>query len=269
MIEIKTYTPEQQAVWDEFVASCCNATFLHQRAYMDYHSDRFTDHSLMAYSDERLVAVLPANVVGKTLFSHQGLTYGGWLHQVKHFDATVMMAVMQSAAEWLKNEGFETVVYKPVPHIYHRYPAEEDLYALFRAGAVLTECNISTSVLLSNPFDFDRGNKRAVNSARRAGVEVGESTDWEGYWHVLEEVLASRHETKPVHSVEEIKLLHSRFPKNIKLYTATCDGRIVAGVVMFFTHTVAHSQYIASSAEGRERKALALLFRHLIDQSKD
>ncbi|MDY6197830.1 MAG: GNAT family N-acetyltransferase, partial [Sodaliphilus sp.] len=174
MIEIKTYTPEQQAVWDEFVASCCNATFLHQRAYMDYHSDRFTDHSLMAYSDERLVAVLPANVVGKTLFSHQGLTYGGWLHQVKHFDATVMMAVMQSAAEWLKNEGFETVVYKPVPHIYHRYPAEEDLYALFRAGAVLTECNISTSVLLSNPFDFDRGNKRAVNSARRAGVEVGE-----------------------------------------------------------------------------------------------
>ena len=241
MIEIKTYTPEQQAVWDEFVASCCNATFLHQRAYMDYHSDRFTDHSLMAYSDERLVAVLPANVVGKTLFSHQGLTYGGWLHQVKHFDATVMMAVMQSAAEWLKNEGFETVVYKPVPHIYHRYPAEEDLYALSRAGAVLTECNISTSVLLSNPFDFDRGNKRAVNSARRAGVEVGESTDWEGYWHVLEEVLAS----------------------------ATCEGRIVAGVVMFFTHTVAHSQYIASSAEGRERKALALLFRHLIDQSKD
>lgn len=43
----------------------------------------------------------------------------------------------------------------------------------------------------------------------------------------------------------------------------------MAGVVMFFTHTVAHSQYIASSAEGRERKALALLFRHLIDQSKD
>lgn len=269
MIEIKTYTPEQQAVWDEFVASCCNATFLHQRAYMDYHSDRFTDHSLMAYSDERLVAVLPANVVGKTLYSHQGLTYGGWLHQVKHFDATVMMAVMQSAAEWLKNEGFETVVYKPVPHIYHRYPAEEDLYALFRAGAVLTECNISTSVQLSNPFDFDRGNKRAVNSARRAGVDVGESADWKGYWHVLEEVLASRHETKPVHSVEEIKLLHSRFPENIKLYTATCEGRIVAGVVMFFTHTVAHSQYIASSAEGRERKALALLFRHLIDQSKD
>ena len=104
---------------------------------------------------------------------------------------------------------------------------------------------------------------------RRAYLYAKREYDGEGYWHVLEEVLASRHETKPVHSVEEIKLLHSRFPENIKLYTATCEGRIVAGVVMFFTHTVAHSQYIASSAEGRERKALALLFRHLIGQSKD
>lgn len=268
MIEIKKYNPDLKAVWDEFVASCCNATFMHQRPYMDYHSDRFTDHSLMAYRDGRLVAVLPANAVGGTLYSHQGLTYGGWLHGLKHFDATVMMEVMESACSWLKDNGFEAIVYKPVPHIYHRYPAEEDLYALFRAGAVLAESNISTSVLLSAPMAFDRGNKSGVNAALKSGVKVGESDDWEGYWRVLEDVLAERHETMPVHTVEEMKLLHSRFPENIKLYTATLDGEIVAGVVMFYTHTVAHSQYIASSVSGRSIKALPLLFRHLIDEAK-
>ncbi len=268
MIEIKTYTPAQEAVWNEFVASCTTATFLHKRSYMDYHSHRFTDHSLMAYADGRLLAVMPANVANGTLYSHQGLTYGGWLHQLKHFDATVMMDVMQNALVFLKNEGLEEVIYKPVPHIYHRYPSEEDLYALFRAGAILTESNISTAVQLSNPLAFDRGNKRSVNVAIKANVQVAESTDWNGFWHVLEEVLAQRHATKPVHSVEEIKLLHSRFPEQIKLYTASIHQRIVAGVVMFYTHTVAHSQYIASNAEGRDAKALALLFRHLIDQAK-
>ncbi len=269
MIEIKKYTPEQEAVWNHFVDSCTTATFLHQRGYMDYHSHRFTDHSLMAYVDGRLLAVLPANVSGGTLYSHQGLTYGGWLHQLKHFDATLMMEVMQSALAYLRQEGMEAVVYKPVPHIYHRYPSEEDLYALFRAGASLTECNISTSVLLSDPLAFDRGNKRSVNVALKAQVQVAESADWRGYWHVLEEVLADRHATKPVHTVEEIELLHSRFPEQIKLYTATVNGRIVAGVVMFYTHTVAHSQYIASNAEGRTVKALALLFRRLIDDAKE
>lgn len=269
MIEIKRYTPAQSQEWNEFVALCCNATFLHQRGYMDYHSDRFTDHSLMAYSDGRLAAVLPANAAGTVIYSHQGLTYGGWLHPARHFDATVMLEVMQSAMAWLSGEGFTQWVYKPVPHIYHRYPAEEDLYALFRAGAELTEANISTSVRLAEPLAFDRGNKRGVNAAMRAGVQVAESDDWEGYWRVLEQVLAERHATRPVHTVEEIKLLHSRFPESIKLYTAVHDGQVVAGVVMFFTHTVAHSQYIASSAEGRSVNALALLFRRLIDEAND
>ncbi|MDO4511033.1 MAG: GNAT family N-acetyltransferase [Bacteroidales bacterium] len=268
MIEIKKYSAEQCQQWDAFVASCCNATFMHQRPYMDYHSHRFTDHSLMAYRDGRLVAVLPANECEGVLYSHQGLTYGGWLHPRKHFDATVMMEVMDAAIAWLRDAGFSSVVYKPVPHIYHSYPAEEDLYALFRAGATLSECNISTTVLLGDALPFDRGNKSGVNAAIKAGVQVGESSDWEGYWKVLSQVLAEHHEAQPVHSLEEITLLHSRFPQNIRLYTATVEGRIVAGVVIYYTATVAHCQYIAASEEGRRIKALPLLFKNLIDEAK-
>ncbi len=276
MIEIKPYDPSYHLQWDEFVGASRNGTFLFYRKYMEYHSDRFHDGSLIALRDDKIVALLPANRDGQSLYSHQGLTYGGWIVPLKHFDVTVMMELWDAATLWLKAQGVTTVYYKPVPHIYHRYPCEEDLYALFRHQAVLTESNISTTIQLDDPLPFDRGNKSGMNVARKAGVRLQESEDWAGYWQVLDDVLTERHGTHPVHSLEEIELLHDRFPQNIKLYTATmpttydCSQcKIVAGVVMFYTRTVAHSQYIASSQLGREVKALPLLFDALIKGAQE
>ena len=48
MITIRRYAPADKPLWDGFVALSKNATFLHYRDYMDYHSDRFSDFSLMA-----------------------------------------------------------------------------------------------------------------------------------------------------------------------------------------------------------------------------
>lgn len=77
MFEIIRYSSDRKAEWDDFINRSKNGTFLFRRDYMDYHSDRFSDHSLMFYFKGRLYAVLPATVVGGTLYSHQGLTYGG------------------------------------------------------------------------------------------------------------------------------------------------------------------------------------------------
>lgn len=45
---------------------------------MEYHSDRFNDHSLMFFDDsQKLLAILPANHADGKLHSHQGLTFGG------------------------------------------------------------------------------------------------------------------------------------------------------------------------------------------------
>ena len=267
MIAISRYTAADKALWNQFVETSHNATFLHDRRFMDYHSDRFTDCSLVAKEDGKVVALLPANAVDGVLYSHQGLTYGGWLTQRKHFDATVMLRVMDAACAWMQENGFSRLVYKSVPHIYHAYPADEDLYALHRCGAILAECSISSAIDLQNPLPFDRGNKSGVNSALRAGIEIGPSEDFAGYWHLLEQVLQERHDTNPVHTLDEILLLQSRFPENITLHTATLHGELLAGVVMFKTPMVWHSQYIASSHKGRELKALALLFNRLIEEA--
>ena len=156
MIEIRRYSNTDKPIWDDFVKRSKNATFMHLRDYMDYHADRFADFSLMAFNHHgKLVAVMPANIVGSTLYSHQGLTYGGWLTPVKHFTAVTMLEVWDAMMSFLKENGIRTLVYKAIPYIYHRYPADEDLYALFRHGAQIAECNISTAVALTNPAKYN------------------------------------------------------------------------------------------------------------------
>ena len=269
MVEIKKYDSSMAAQWNEMVLRSRNGTFLHQRGYMDYHSDRFVDCSLVALREGKPCALLPACIDGDTLYSHRGLTYGGWLLPLKHYDASVMVEVMDAAVEWMHANGIKRLVYKPVPHIYHRYPCEEDLYALFRHEARLVETNISTTIDLTCPLPLDRGNKSGSNAARKAGIHVGPSDDWEGYWQLLSSLLGSRYGTRPVHSLDEIRLLQSRFPDNILLYTATLEGELLAGVVMYLCPPVAHSQYIGATMRGKESKALTLLFDYLITTHRE
>lgn len=268
MTEIIRYDASMAARWDEFARMSRNGTMLHQRGYMDYHSDRFKDCSLVALHEGKLCALLPACIEGDTLWSHRGLTYGGWLVPLKHFDATVMVEVMDAACQWMSDNGIKRLVYKPVPHIYHRYPCEEDLYALFRHQAKLIETNISTTIDLTCPLPLDRGNKSGANAARKAGIQVGPSEDWEGYWRLLSSLLDERYGTRPVHTLDEMRLLHGRFPDGIRLYAATLDGEMLAGVVMYLSQPVAHCQYIGASPQGKDSKALTLLFDYLIGEAK-
>lgn len=265
---VEVYNPSLAAEWDRVVGQCRNATFLHLRGYMDYHADRFSDMSLIARDDHgRIVALLPANRRGDILQSHGGLTYGGWL-MTPRADMPAMMSVWECMIDLLRQQGVKQLIYKPVPHIYHKYPAEEDLYALWRSGGQLDSVLISSVIDLSAPLGFDMSARRKVRKAVEAGVVVGLSDDWAGYWKILEDRLKKAHNTCPVHNLDEILLLHSRFPDNIKLYTALCEGVLMAGVVMYLTDTTAHCQYIASSDRGLEMNVLPLLFDNIIKEVK-
>lgn len=265
MVELKLYTPELSGAWNRFVVGCKNYTFLHHRDYMDYHSDRFKDSSLVAYSKGQIVAVLPANRVGSTLYSHQGLTYGGWITPLKHFNVVNMLEIFDEMSRFLPSIGVNELIYKSIPHIYHTYPAEEDLYAIFRHNGVLIETNVSSSIPLENAFHFNDNYRNLVNYARRNNVVISESSDYAGFWNILSELLNSKYGVNPVHSLEEIKLLQSRFPENIRLFVAKIEEELIAGTLIYDTGVVAHSQYIASTDKGRSLGALPLLFRYLID----
>ena len=105
------YNKEREAEWNEFVAHSKNGTFMLDRRYMDYHSDRFEDYSLMFYLRGRLYALLPANKKEDKLQSHMGLTYGGLVMDAKT-TAALTVSLFNELNDYLRQHGFSKVLYK-------------------------------------------------------------------------------------------------------------------------------------------------------------
>jgi hypothetical protein len=112
---------------------------------------------------------------------------------------------------------------------------------------------------------FQERRRRKIKLAEHSALRVERSQNFEGFWGILEDNLQAAHRTKPVHSLEEIRVLHSRFPQAIRLHVCLEDDSILAGVVIYDTPMVAHAQYIASTARGRQVGALDLLISHLVE----
>lgn len=255
-------------------------TFLLDRNFMDYHADRFFDCSLLVYnddnndselSDDSLVALFPANWVEeeKTVYSHLGLTYGGLITKPSITQSEVLKAMQKILMYYASLLGARTLVYRAIPYIYSRVPSQEDLYALFRAGAQLEGRAVATVLSVANPLSMRTLRVRKAKKALECGFYIermreGDEACLREYWQVLEEVLGTYHNAKPVHTADEMALLMNRFPRNIRLFVVKdTNARIVSGIVVFETENVAHIQYIASVADGRKYGALDLLLRHI------
>ena len=270
MITVERYSPERFEEWNNYVAASKNGTFLFDRRYMGYHSDRFADYSLMFYDEKhRLVAVLPANAEGDVLHSHHGLTYGG-LVVGDAFRTVTALETMEAMNACLQADGFRSVVYKPTPWIYHRQPSEEDLYAIFRkCDYRIIGRDIAIVVDLSNPLPFMELRRRNAAKASRAGVTVEWTNDYQDFWAVLDDNLMQKYGVHPVHSMDEINLLADRFPDNILLCRASLNGITVAGVVLFVCGDTVHVQYISASPKGKRVGALDAIFSYLISYYSD
>lgn len=264
-VNVVRYDAGRAREWDDFVSRAKNGHFLFLRGYMDYHADRFPDASLMFYDGAgRLAGLLPATEREEhVLASHGGLTFGGVVSG-DSMKAALMLELFDAMLKHLRESGFERLVYKAVPHIYHRAPAEEDLYALFRAGARLSRRDLSSAIELDARLPFSKGRKYSIKLAERNAVEVSESVDFETFMAIEERVLAERHGVRPVHTASELSMLAGRFPENIKLYAAHREGRMLAGVVVYASERVAHAQYISANEEGRETGATDLIISALL-----
>ena len=266
-VVFRPYKEGDRDLWNRFVDGSKNGTFLHRRDFMEYHADRFHDASLMVFTgDERLLAVLPCHREGDRLVSHGGLTYGGVVTDEKMTGGR-MVTLFEQLRVYMLDQGVRHVSYKAIPHIYHRLPAEEDLYALFRVGARLHRRDLLTVVKIAHAPRFRAGRRDGIRKARRARLEVRESRDLRGFWALLEEQLLARHGVVPVHSLEEIQALAERFPDCVRQHGIYEEGALLCGCTMFVSAQVAHVQYIANGQRGRMLGALDLLFDELIHRT--
>jgi hypothetical protein len=230
---------------------------------MEYHGDRFDDHSLLVWNDEELLAILPANRRGNTLVSHGGLTYGGFV-VCGATKLPKMLEVFEATFLYLRQNGFNELIYKTIPFIYHRAPAEEDRYALFLCQADLLRRGVMAVSDFQRALPWQERRKRGVKKAMANGVTVKESDEWIAYWRLLTERLLEGYNIRPVHTVEEIELLRAKFAKQIKLFSAYEAQEMIAGVVIYETEEVARAQYIAANSRGQKLGALDLIFHELL-----
>lgn len=264
---IRRYNPEDACVWDRLAAESRQGTMLHMRGYMDYHSDRFRDGSIIAFRKGKPTCLLPANIrTDGTLCSHGGLTYGGWLTPLSHFDGSDMLTLFEIWKEWCQENGIGQIIYKAVPHIYHKIPAEEDLYALFRFGATLETVTLSTVIDMRGNPGFNALQRRHFKKASMRNPWIKETDKASEFMPILKECLQNRHDALPVHTEAELQMLKDRFPLGIRLFLAGTGMESEAAVCIYDTNSVAHCQYIATSESGRENGTLTYLMNHLIHE---
>lgn len=268
-ITIVKYSSDHKAEWDEFVSNSKNGVFLFYRDYMEYHSDRFVDHSLLFFHAGRLVALLPANIDDETLYGHGGLTFGGVITQ-RSMKTPLMISIFRSLMQHCRDLGLKEIVYKTIPYIYHTVPADEDLYALFLVNARLMARNVSSAIYLPQTRKFDANRLDNIRKAKRNQITVRESSDFDAFMKIEQQALSERHGVKPVHTVEEIKLLAGRFPNNIRLFASFKGDVMLAGVIMYESPNVAHMQYAGNSKQGWNIGAQDIIEDYLInDYYKD
>lgn len=263
--DIVRYTQEFRHLWDNFVKTSKNGTFLFLRDYMDYHSDIFDDSSYIFFRKGRPYCLLPGCEIGTEYSSHAGLTYGGFI-MGKDCTAECILKIFNLLIQTLKRNKFSTFTYKVIPYIYHKIPSEEDLYALFRNNAKLIVRNISTTIDMRSMRKLKKDRREALRRSAKNELYVREYEDYHKFWDLLESNLLIKYHTLPVHTREQISKLAQSFPDNIRLYCSFIGEEMVAGVVCYITETTIHTQYIASTPKGRKMGAVDCIIHHLINE---
>ncbi len=265
-LTVEKYSASHKHLWDTFVKQAKNATFLFERDFMEYHSDRFKDFSLLVFNKGKLISVLPANIVENEVFSHQGLTYGGFVLSPKT-KFTEVLNSYKAVLVFLSSEGITKLHLKPIPKIYCSQPSDEIDYLLFLTEAQQTRVDLSSTIDLGNPLKIQSNRTEGVKKAIKQNLIISEVTEFHSFWEeILVPNLKKQHAAKPVHSVAEITQLARSFPKNIKQYNVYQGETIVAGATIFETEHLAHVQYISANANKQQLGSLDFLFHHLITE---
>jgi hypothetical protein len=258
------YRGEMKESWNSFVAEAKNGSFLFIRDYMDYHRDRFDDHSLVFLRNGRMIACLPAHRMDDVLSSHRGLTFGGLIMH-ERIRLPHVETIFRSLLDYMKSNGFRTLYYRHMPHPYHRLPAEEDLFVLSNLGARIIETKATCVVPAGRPALYSQYLRRDVRRFAGKSLTLRRSFDFDGFMTLCEQYLWRRRGIRPVHSRDELERLANRFPDNIALYVAEQDSEIAGGAVVYHNATCARGQYIGQSPLGQKLRVMPAIYDHILN----
>lgn len=235
---------------------------------MEYHKDRFEDHSLMIFDHGKLAGIFPASLKDGILNSHGGLTFGGLLVARNQYASNTLL-YLSGLLKYCCENGISRVIYKQSPAFYSEVNQDETDYGLFLTGANMFRVDIAFAIdqRILEKVPYQERRKRAIKKASKFGIEIRESDNFSTFWNeILTPNLLTRFGVKPVHSLEEIMGLAKANIGHIRQFEAWFDNKIMAGCTIFETPLVAHAQYISACESGRQNGAIDFLFHHLISE---
>jgi hypothetical protein len=268
MIQVKFYTPDLIEEWNNFLCNSKGQTFMFCRSFMDYHSDKFVDRSLLVYEENEIVAIIPAslNQDKVSLTSHSGLTFGSFIVKEK-LRTYKTIEYFYHTLKFLSENSIKHLFFKQIPSFYTSISTDEIDYAFFILEAELYRMDIAYAINFENQIPYQERRSRNIKKGIKNDIKITKENDFSNFWNeILTPNLNARFGVNPVHSLHEITSLSKNNLGSIIQFNAYKDGQIMAGTTLFETPNVIHAQYISASEEGRKNGSLDLLFDYLINE---
>lgn len=271
---ISRYKPSERAIWDEFVSSSSNGTFLFRRSFMDYHKDRFMDNSYLIWERNRLLALFVAGVANNAadptiLIAHPGLTYGGLVHKAdtKYYEVEKAYSEVVRLA---KEEGFKKIIIKPVSRAFCSEFSEAQNFYFFVNNFSIVSREVNSVIDLTKPVLITRARKKNLRKSESLGLSIRPSPDCSQFYSIMVESLSKTHGVSPVHTQVELQQLMADNPENIKHYVAVLNEAVVGGTILFIDRTrgFVHTQYTHANSVGRDARAIDALVMNTISEAQ-
>lgn len=266
-IQVQQYLLENAAEWNAFVKQSVNGSFLLERDFMDYHQERFEDHSLMMFIEGQLMCCIPAHVKEGVFYSHRGLSYAGLIISaaaVKNLDK-----IVDALLEYVKGLAFAKAELQ-LPPISYQFLNKEIAAVLEHKGFISNRKSHNQSVALDQEIQVSPKKSIGYRNGKFEGLRMETTNDFRSFWEeVLIPQLAERYHSKPVHSLAEIELLAARFPENIIQYNVYREDALLAGITFFIKGNIVKSQYTASSPDGLKTDAVAYIYMEAMKEFKE
>lgn len=236
--QVIKYSEDCTNDWDEFVINSLNGTIFHERKFINYHpKDRFKDDSLMFFDKEKLVAVFPAATIinsenKKILKSHPGTSYGGLVISEKISLKNSFQLIESLETYALENE-YNYIEFRSAEKIFLDNMIDQLEFALVRNSYIREAEELSTYYDLKSYWDlaeddlilkFNNKSKSKVRQNIYKGINsdftskfLENEEEYQDFYKILCSNLL-KHNTKPVHSYQEMLNLLNSYPDRVKIF---------------------------------------------------
>lgn len=274
-MDIRKYKPSDETIWDSLIPETNNGTLFHTRRFFKYHpKERFVDHSLIFMKNGKIRALFPAaekfNENEKVLVSHPGSSFGSFVvpEDLSFKESEDLIVTLKSYA---RKTGFNKIQITSPPVLYSNRPSNYIDFAMVSAGFEYLTREVTSVLFLEETIEktvakFRSSHRQAVRKAEKQGIVVRHSDDYRAFYSILKKNLKIRHGVQPTHTLDEILHLKELFPKQIQLWGAFHESKMVAGVINFICNERAIlAFYISHIEDYQEFRPVNLLFYTIFD----